>query len=49
MTKATNRVTGATVSGDEATLRRLGHLWEVEAEKPKAAPRKAPAKKSTEK
>ncbi len=44
--KATNRVTGATVTADEAVLRRLGPPWEVEAPK-KAEPRKrAPSKKS---
>lgn len=48
MATATNKVTGRTVSGDEAVLRRLGAPWEVEAEKPKVT-RKAPEKKSDEK
>ena len=45
MSKATNKTTGVTVSGDETVLRRLGSGWVVDGDKPKAT-RKAPAKKS---
>lgn len=45
MAQARNKVTGRTLSADEATLRRLGSPWVIEADKPKPT-RKAPAKKS---
>ena len=49
MARATNKVTGVTVSGDETVLRRLGRPWEVEGDKPKTTTRKTPAKKSSDK
>ena len=45
MARAINKVTGATVSGDETVLRRLGRPWEVEGDRPKAT-RKTSTKKS---
>lgn len=44
--KATHVVTGATVSGDEATLRRLPREWQIEESKKPAAKKAAAPKKS---
>ena len=46
--KAKHKVTGVTVSADEAVLRRLGSGWVVEGDKPKTT-RKVPVKKSDDK
>ena len=48
--KAKHVVTGATVSGDEATLRRLPREWQIEEQEPakKSAAKKAAAPKKSD-
>ena len=46
--KAKHVVTGATVSGDEATLRRLPREWQIEEPAKKPAAKKAAAPKKSD-